>query len=102
MEWLKDPVIAGSTLMFRHKTSETGMIKAFGSYNYNSSSMLYENFQESKFQEVSLSNYNSYINTTYNELLNKNWMLNTGLAFNVDYDDTNTLFSKGKFVWITS
>lgn len=89
MEWLKDPVIAGSTLLFRHKTGETGMIKTFGSFSYDSSSLLYENIAESGVQEISLSNYNSYVNTTFNEMLSENWMFTTGIAMNLDKENVN-------------
>ncbi len=86
VNWIKEPVISGSTLLFRHKTSETGMIKTFGSFSYNSSSLLYDNFEESKFQDLALTNYNAYLNTTYNEMLNEKWMINTGVSVNVDND----------------
>lgn len=88
IDWIKDPVIVGSTLMFRHKTSETGMIKTFGSFSLNTSSMIYDNFQESVFQDITLTNYNTYLNTTYNELLSEKWMINTGIAYNFDKDKT--------------
>ncbi len=86
VDWIKEPVIAGSTLLFRHKTSETGMIKTFGSFSYNTSSMLYDNFQESKFQDLALANYNIYLNTSYNEMLSEKWMLNSGVSVNSSYD----------------
>ncbi len=86
VDWIKDPVIAGSTLLFRHKTSETGMIKAFGSFSYNSSDLLYDNFQESKFQDLALTNHNVYLNVTYNEMLNEKWMINSGGSLNTNND----------------
>ncbi len=88
IQWLREPVITGSTFMFRHKTSETGMIKSFGSFSYNSSSMLYNNFGESSFENVDLKNNNIYFNTTYNEQLSTDWMLNSGIAFNTDGENT--------------
>jgi hypothetical protein len=88
IDWLEMPVIYGTTLMFRHKTSETGMIKSFGSFSRNISRMLYNNFGELTFQEVGLSNLNSYLNTTYNEMLSKKWMVNTGIALNFDNEKT--------------
>lgn len=89
IDWEKDPVITGSTLLFRHKTSETGMIKTFGSFNLNSSSMIYNNATESVFQEIALANYNSYINSTFNEMLNKKWMICSGIALNYDREKIN-------------
>ncbi|WP_319590230.1 TonB-dependent receptor [uncultured Draconibacterium sp.] len=87
IEWQKVPVIVGSTMMFRHKTSETGMIKSFASFNYDTSSLLYDNIEQSALQEVSLGNKNLYSNTTYNEMLNDDWMIQTGFAFNIDREN---------------
>lgn len=87
VEWLKTPVIMGSTMMFRHKTSETGMIKSFAGFSYDTSSLLYDNFQQSAFQEVSLGNSNLYSNTTWNEMLNDNWMMQAGIALNTDREN---------------
>ena len=87
IEWKKVPVIVGSTMMFRHKTSETGMIKSFASFNYDTSSLLYDNIEQSALQEVSLGNKNLYSNTTYNEMLNDDWMIQTGFAFNIDREN---------------
>lgn len=89
IDWEKDPVITGSTLLFRHKTSETGMIKTFGSFNLNSSKMMYNNQSQSVFQEIALFNTNSYFNSTYNEMLSKNWMINSGIAVNLDREKIN-------------
>ena len=87
IEWKKVPVIVGSTMLFRHKTSETGMIKSFASFNYDTSSLLYDNIEQSALQEVSLGNKNFYSNTTYNEMLNDNWMIQQGVAVNIDREN---------------
>ena len=87
IEWEKVPVIVGSTMLFRHKTSETGMIKSFASFSYDTSTLLYDNIDQTAFQEVSLDNKNLYSNTTYNEMLNDNWMIQSGLALNIDREN---------------
>lgn len=89
IQWKKDPLITGSTLLFRHKTSETGMIKTFGSINFNTSRMIYNNPTEAVFQDITLANYNSYINSTYNEMLNKKWMICSGIAVDLDREKIN-------------
>lgn len=89
IDWEKEPVITGSTMLFRHKTSETGMIKTFGSFNLNSSSMIFNNQTESAFQKITLFNFNSYVNSTFNERLNKKWMISSGIAFNLDREKIN-------------
>lgn len=86
IQWIDDPVIAGSTVMFRHKTSPTGMIKSFASFSYDASRLLYPNFHESVLQDIALKNSNSYLNTTYFEQLNSQWLLQTGIAANIDVD----------------
>jgi hypothetical protein len=86
IHWIDDPVIAGSTMMFRHKTSNTGMIKSFGSFSYDACRMLHPNFQESVVQDIALNNSNSYLNTTYIEELNSNWVFQAGFAANMDVD----------------
>lgn len=89
IDWVKEPVITGSTMLFRHKTSETGMIKTFGSFSLNSSSMIFNNQTESAFQNITLFNINSYVNSTFNEMLNKKWMISSGIAFNSDREKIN-------------
>jgi len=87
VEWITDPLITGSTMLFRHKTSETGMIKAFGSFSYNTSKMVYDNFQEGIKQDLALDNYNAYLNSTYNEMLSEKWMINSGISVNTTRDN---------------
>ncbi len=87
IHWIQEPVITGSTLMFRHKTSNTGMLKTFGSFSHNSSRLLHNNFQQSLLQEVGLGNTNIYFNTTWNEMLGDNWIIHTGAAINADRDN---------------
>jgi hypothetical protein len=84
IQWLQTPVITGSTLMFRHKTSDTGMLKSFGSFSNNSSKLLHNNFQVAALQEIGMGNTNFYFNTTWNEMLNDNWMMHAGAALNTD------------------
>ena len=88
INWIDDPVIAGSTIMFRQKTSETGMIKTFGSFSHNAGRMLHDNFRESVWQEISLNNSNGYFNTIWNEQLNENWLVHSGVAVNLDSENT--------------
>ncbi|WP_319480872.1 TonB-dependent receptor [uncultured Draconibacterium sp.] len=87
IEWEKVPVIVGSTMLFRHKTSETGMIKSFASFSYDTSTLMYDNIDQTAFQEVSIDNKNLYSNTTYNDMLNNDWMIQTGVAFNIDREN---------------
>ena len=88
VEWLKEPLITGSTVMFRQKTSETGMIKSFGSFNYNTSSLVYNNVAEGINQDITLNNATAYFNTTYNENISEKWIFQSGVAYNIDNEVT--------------
>ncbi|MBN1821272.1 MAG: TonB-dependent receptor [Prolixibacteraceae bacterium] len=88
VEWLKQPLITGSTVMFRQKTSETGMIKSFGSFNYNTSSMVHNNIESGINQDITLNNATAYFNTTYNENINEKWIFQSGVAYNIDNEVT--------------
>ncbi len=103
IDWINPPIITGSTLLFRQKVGESGMIKTFGSFSYSSNSLRYGNFEESILQSISLKNSNTYINTTYNDMLNEKWMVNTGIAYNndsqnlhIDADLIKTLKNSGQ------
>lgn len=87
VEWFRAPVIADGTLMFRQKIGKYGMLKSFGVYNFNSMRMNYENFEQDKMEDIDLINNNIYINTTYDDLLNQKWMLQSGIAYNFDRED---------------
>jgi hypothetical protein len=88
VDWLKQPVNIGTTMMFRHKTSETGMIKSFGSFSYHTSSLRYFNPGELFWQDITLTNCNSYVNTTFHEMLSDQWMIHAGIALNIDAENT--------------
>lgn len=87
VQWLKDPVITDGTLMYRKKTGKSGLVKSFGSFNYNTSSLKYYNAEESIFQNITNTSSNSYMNTVYKNMLNDSWMIHAGTALNLDKDE---------------
>jgi hypothetical protein len=91
IDWLKTPVISGGTIMFKHKTGENGMIRSFGSYNYSSMTMRYDNVELGRKEDISLIDRNFYINTTYNGMINEKWMLKTGIAYNHKNENTGIM-----------
>ncbi|MBW8332703.1 MAG: TonB-dependent receptor [Prolixibacteraceae bacterium] len=85
VDWIKSPVGVDGTLMYRHKTSETGMIKFFGTFNNSTSGILYPNTQTGIKQNISLNSNTVYLNNTYNEMLGEKWMVKSGVALNYDH-----------------
>ena len=87
VDWIKAPLTADATVMFRQKTGKTGMYKLFGTFNTTSSEMLYPNIQADAIQDLTLSSSNIYLNNTYNSALGEKWMLKSGLAWNYDHQN---------------
>jgi outer membrane cobalamin receptor len=85
VDWLKSPVGIDGTVMYRHKTSETGLYKVFGTFNNSTSGILYPNTQTGVNQNILLNSNNVYLNNTYNEMLGEKWMIKSGLALNYDH-----------------
>lgn len=87
VDWIKAPLTADATVMYRQKTGETGMYKLFGTFNTTSSEMIYPNIQASANQDLTLGSSNIYLNNTYNSALGEKWMLKSGLAWNYDHQN---------------
>jgi vitamin B12 transporter len=87
VDWVKHPVMADGTLMYRVKTGETGLVKAFFSYNFNTLQMNYDNFEEGTVDPIALDNHTLYANTSYSGELGDKWLIRTGVAYNKDLED---------------
>lgn len=81
------PEIAGGSLVYRRKTSKTGMLKAYvygnwSRFGYQGKSLEYQGDEEL----FELKNYNIYSNLTYHENLGKGWKINTGISYSTNKD----------------
>ena len=85
VNWLKSPVGVDGTVMYRKKTSKTGLYKVFGTFNNSTSGVLYPNTQTGVNQNILLNSNNVYLNNTYNEMLGEKWMVKSGVALNYDH-----------------
>ena len=85
VDWLKSPVGVDGTVMYRQKTSKTGLYKVFGTFNNSTSGILYPNTQTGVNQNILLNSNNVYLNNTYNEMLGEKWMIKSGVALNYDH-----------------
>ena len=84
VDWTKSPVGLDATLMYRLKTSKTGMFKVFGTFNNSRSGILYPNTQTVVNQNILLNGNNAFLNNTYNEMFGEKWMIKSGIALNYD------------------
>ncbi|MCK5134571.1 MAG: TonB-dependent receptor [Bacteroidales bacterium] len=87
VDWIKDPVMGDGTLMYRKRVGETGLLKAFCSYNYNAMQMNYDNFEEGTLDEIQMINHTLYANTSYTGELDEKWLVRSGIAYNKNFEN---------------
>lgn len=87
-DWEIEPRSGNGTLIFRHKPNQNGIIKFYSSANY--SKFVVKNpdaFDPTSITRTDLGAVNLYNNASYKTILNKNWILFSGLSFSHDQDD---------------
>lgn len=86
-DWQTAPIGIESSANYRLKTSETGMIKAFGSYSYGDLSLRMDDIDNpgnKTFFGMRSDNY--YSNINYREILGDDWTIFTGASYSYDLD----------------
>ncbi|MCU4165869.1 TonB-dependent receptor, partial [Carboxylicivirga caseinilyticus] len=86
INWQSDPNLLNTSFMLRHKTGQSGLIKAFASVQLNRMEMLYDNFPSDQSQNLSLNDESWYANTTYTDMINEKWMIQSGWAYSYSKD----------------
>ena len=99
-DWDQPPTGKEGLVVFRQKTSKTGMFKLYSSYT-NSKLALYTNDIDTLGQKdkFGLKNYDLYVNSTYREIFGDDWTFFSGASYakNKDnYDFTYHNFTSGK------
>ncbi len=84
MDWIKNPVLGDASLMYRQTMGESGMLKVFCSYNYNSMEMNFENFEQGVWDHIKMDNHTLYSNISYSGKLSDKWLIRSGLASSQD------------------
>ncbi len=88
-EWVKPPESGNGALIFRQKTSETGIIKFYATYSLSHSILNFPSLTYSPIEDrFDIKNNNLYINATYSDYFN-NWKLYTGLSYSKSHDNIN-------------
>jgi hypothetical protein len=86
-EWETAPVAAEGSLVYRQKTSETGLIKTFFQYSDNQSALYINNLDTAGLKSLfSLNNKNLYTSTTYKEQLSTKLILSAAVSFSNNTD----------------
>lgn len=85
-DWNSPPQTFSSSAIFRHKTSETGIIKAFINYQYSDLSLNFDNLEDvtgKSKNHFGLNNYNIFSIVSYKEVLNK-WTVQAAGSYSKD------------------
>ncbi len=86
-DWDAPPQTFSSSLVFRHKTSETGMLKAFLNYQYSDLSLNYPDIEDAtnnSKMHFGMNNYNIFSMLSYKDVFDKKWTLNLAGSYSKD------------------
>ena len=87
LDWVKPYQGADGQFIFRHKTSETGILKFYASANRGWFALQYpDQIDVNTTNRLDLTNDNYYLNSSYKEILNEKWTLFTGLSYTYNKD----------------
>ncbi len=94
-DWNKAPAGTEFSTNFRQKTSETGMLKIFSSYNQGSLSLYNLNPDDLVTKEYFGSkDYNYFLNTNYREIFGDDWTFFAGYSFSDDNQKIDLMSDK--------
>lgn len=93
VDWVKPFHGLGGQLVFRYKTSETGILKVQASGSGNGFAMQYPDATNvNQRQELTLNNDNYFANASWKEIVGENWTFFAGAALSQNTDDIQSAF----------
>lgn len=85
--WQTPPENIESSLIFRQKTSKTGILKVYSTYNRSKIAMDYNDISlGNTTNALNLTNDNHYFNTSWKEALSDQWLVQAGASFSHGHD----------------
>lgn len=92
--WESVPQGGGGSIVFRQKTSKTGIFKFYGTYSTNKLGISYNRFSDtSQPSYFRLNNQNVYLNSSYKEQLGEKWTFFLGSSYSFNQDDISSDFA---------
>ena len=91
-EYTLAPQFTGGSVNFRKKTSETGILKFYGTFNYSDLGIKTLSIDSTNgFKNLfELKNSDIYTNLTYKERLGEKWLINIGASYSTNVDKIKT------------
>ncbi|MCF8302549.1 MAG: TonB-dependent receptor [Bacteroidales bacterium] len=87
IDWDIAPRGVDGTMVFRHRTGNNGLIKAYARHEKGRSKLFYPGVDSESGQDINLKDNNTYVNTTYNGILGEKWVSKAGFSWSRDHSD---------------
>ena len=88
LDWNMFPSNIQGQVVFRHKTSETGIIKSYASFSDDNMKLYMNNLDHLSLKDLyALRNDNFYMNSSYSDILGKEWTFFSGISYSSDIDN---------------
>jgi hypothetical protein len=89
VDWRIPPASGEGSFAYRQKSGKDGLFKFFGNVNHSSFSLYNHSILDPSIkQQVDLTNNYRYGNGSYQQSLNTNWSLRTGIAYSFNQNKT--------------
>ncbi|MCX6152498.1 MAG: TonB-dependent receptor [Ignavibacteriales bacterium] len=87
LDWDKAPSSGEGQVIFRHKTSTTGIFKVYTSYEESYSRLYLKNLDHLELRDkYGLTNNNYFLQTSFSDVLAKEWALFAGASYSRKHD----------------
>jgi vitamin B12 transporter len=84
-DWQQAPEMKGGSAIFRHKTSETGLLKFYSTCSQSHMALNQPDYDRpAQSRHIDLRSDNIYLNSTFSEILNDKWTLKSGISYSRD------------------
>lgn len=87
-DWIEPPDGINGSVVFRQKTSQTGLLKLYSTYSRGNLSLNVDNLDNPVIKDrFKKKDYNYYLNTSYNEIFGDDWTFFTGFSYSKDNNE---------------
>jgi len=80
-KWVNAPQASSGEMVYRHEFKDASLLKIYGAYNYADFKVIQDDINLTDGFRFGLKNRNLYLNTSYKNVLNNNWVFSGGFSF---------------------
>ncbi len=87
IDWISAPESVDANLVLRNKVGKYGVVKAYGNFTWSTSRLNQYNIDDpSNVSTLGIDNVYGYLNTSYKDLIGKNWTYFIGMSYTSNQD----------------